>query len=310
MAIKKSHENLPAKQKFSPHEPPSKDSIFAKPMAEKYEERYVAKYPDGKAMAAEAWFRHSDAGKCGRALHYNLAGFEPSEPLGLADHYRFSIGHLIHEEFQQIFLELYPDDVEVEFVVTSPPQWYVYGKDLSAGHGDLALTHEDGSTVVEAKTINGFGFQRSVGVKYSAEGPRHSAKLQGALNAHCKGADDLVILVFSLDCINAGEAFKQSMEDWQRFAGEWHYDKDTFTQLAVDELARFAMILDYHMGATELAPRQIPDPAIPPDARITNPANGTWTVEEDGQVLDAGKTWHCNYCPHQKRCIADALEGK
>jgi len=161
--------------------------------------------------------------------------------------------------------------------------------------------------------MNGYGFQRAVGVKYNAEGPRHSAKLQGALNAVSKEAQHLVILLFSLDCINAGEAFKQSMEDWQRFSAEWVYEQEDFTMLAFAEWDRLTDVLGYHLAMPddgEWAPRQIPDPQIPTNALITNPANGTWTVVEGDNIVDAGKTWHCNYCPHQKRCIEDQLEGR
>lgn len=306
MAINKNLQNLPSGGDQPHDEPPVKDPKFAGLLAAAWAAEYIE--DEARSTAAPCRIRHSDAGKCSRALSYQLLGQPVSEPLTLADHYRFNMGHLVHDQYQRVILSLFPDGV-VENVVTLGPV-DAEGRSLTAGHGDVLVTlTDDGRRYsVELKTINGFGFQKAIGLKGNAEGPRNGAKIQAALNALGSDADVMVLVYLSLDVIGAGPAQKAGLKEWERFSAEWRYERDVFEPIALAELERFneiVMLADSDI----LAERFIPDPEIPAEARITNPAKGTWTVEVEGRLWDTGTTWQCNYCPFQTQCTDDAAAG-
>lgn len=304
MPIAKNLSHVPADAGPSRHQPPASDPVFAPMLAESWAAEYID--ANERETAVPCRIRHSKAGTCSRALSYGLLGIEVSEPLSIADHYRFNMGTMVHDLFQDVLLSL-PDGAEVE-TIGSFGEPNEYGRVLSAGHGDATVTTDNGRYHIELKTINGYGFQRSVGLKGDAQGPRHSAKLQGALNALAADADTLVIVYLSLDVIGAKPAANAGLAPWQRFSAEWRYDRAEFEPWALGEIERFnEVVLLADQGL--VAERFIPDTEIPDDARITNPAKGTWTVEHEGRVFNAGETWHCGYCPFRAKCTEDAKAG-
>jgi hypothetical protein len=43
-------------------------------------------------------------------------------------------------------------------------------------------------------------------------------------------------------------------------------------------------------------------PDMPPGAEVADPSKGTWEKVANGQVIDTGTVWLCNYCSHQTLC--------
>jgi len=297
--------DLPAGFPERKHFPPVAQPIFAQALLEAWGQVYVPE--DDKPHAAPSRIRHSDAGRCARFLGYRLTDAEVSNPLTVADYYRFWIGQLVHTEMQEIAAKKWPG-CEIEFITVNPVT-DAHGLAISSGHGDLliVLKDRDGRRyALEIKTLNGFGFQKAIGFRGDAEGPRSSALIQGALNAHLHDADVLVLLVLSIDCIAAGQATKAGFAPWQRFMAEWHYERNQFQPIAEQELARFEAIVT-KTDTIGLPARSIP--SLPAGALITNPAKGRWTVEQDGRIFSNGSTWECDYCPFQLSCTEDADNG-
>lgn len=306
MAIRNNLSNLPQGKAEVHDEPPAKDPKFAGLLAAAWAAEYIES--EARSTAAPCRIRHSDAGKCSRAISYQLLGEPVSEPLTLADHYRFNMGTLVHDQYQAVITALFPDALIENVVTFGQPD--AQGRVLSAGHGDVCVTLSDDGVrySVELKTINGFGFQKAIGLKGAAEGPRSGAKIQAALNALGSDADVMVIVYLSLDVIGAGPAQKAGLKEWERFSAEWRYERDEFEPIALAEIERFNEIV-LLADSDILAERYLPDPDIPEGARITNPTKGTWTVEVDGRLWDTGTTWQCNYCAFQTKCADDAAVG-
>ncbi len=253
-----------------------------------------------KADAASR-FRASDAGSCSRRLGYDLIEgvTERTDPMTIADHWRLGIGKAVHEWLQEALVAAYPD--------AEPEKISLLLDGLMSGHGDLFIPAL--GTEIEAKTINGFGFKKAVGARGPAEGPRYSAIIQGALNALSHDAHELVILYLSLELLSPREAAKMKASEIGRFCAEWTYPREVFEPIALAELARLQLIAA-DVDAGVLPERIIPDPEIDEGAVITNPAKGEWRVEMAGLITGTGSTWHCNYCPWQTRCTADAEKGQ
>lgn len=256
--------------------------------------------------SSEARIRHSWAGMCARAVGYHVTKTPVSEPLTVADHWRFGTGKVIHERWQAVVAEAFPEaEVEKKVVIDEIP---------SAGHIDLFLPSksvhaapggdfDSPSTAVELKTINGFGFKSSIGARGNAEGPRTSATVQGALNAHAAEADELKIVYLSLENLSPRELAKIGVHEWQRFAAEWTIPQDEWRETAEVEIRRFKKILEV-VDAGDLPPRAIPGD-LPKGARITDPSKGTWVVASAEGITASGSTWQCAYCPFTSQCIKD-----
>ena len=310
MSIAKDMRKFAATPRDKGGRPPDQDPVFAKLLAEEWAKEFVD--DDEKPMAAEgARIRHSDAGACARRLGYKLLGAEASNPLTVADHWRFGVGNLVHEGWQRALQAAYPG-AEVEFTVT-------LGDGLTAGHGDALVriqepadpagNVEERLIAFELKTINGFGFKKAIGARGAPEGPRHNSKLQGALNALGKDADYLVIVYTSLELLSPREATKLGPEDWRRFCAQWTYPRERYAPAAQRELERLALIVA-DVDAGVMPERAIPDPELPDGAVIFDPVKGRWEVREGGLIKDTGTTWHCAYCPFQDQCTRDAEAGQ
>ena len=185
--------------------------------------------------------RHSDAGSCARKIGLKVAGYEASDPMDGPGLWVTYLGHIIHEAVQEQIVAAYgTEQVGIESTVG----W----DDLSAsGHLDALIDipslpgatkiptrpgHDSYRIVLELKTMGGFGFDKSVGLNRKAyaltgkpEGPRSSAKLQGALNALAADADELRIGHISLEAVSKQLAEKVKFSDEQRILAEWSYPR-------------------------------------------------------------------------------------
>lgn len=300
MAIAKDMRKFAATPRDKGGRPPDPDPLFAKLLAEEWARMFVDE-SDRPMATDEARIRHSWAGECARRLGYRLLGADESNPLTVADHWRFGVGQLVHEGWQSALKAAFPDS-EVEFTCT-------LGDGLTAGHGDAFVRTDDTTIAFELKTINGFGFKKAIGARGAPEGPRHSSKLQGALNALAVDADLLCIVYTSLELLSPREAKKLGHEDWRRFCAQWTYPREKYAPAAQRELERLALVVA-DVDAGVMPERAIPDPELPPGAVIFDPVKGRWEVREAGLIKDTGTTWHCAYCPFQDQCVKDTEAGK
>lgn len=296
MALMKNLKDLPSGSPDAGR-PPVKHPTLAPLLAQAWMEAEVDE--GDRPMASEsARIRHSWAGMCSRNIGYRVSGLEITDEFTLSDYWRMGLGSHVHDLFQQILVKLYPD-AQVEAVLAA---------DRTAGHADAVVTVGDKRVLVELKTINGFGFKRAIGAQGSAEGPRTSAVLQGALNALLADVDEVWIVYISLECISVNEAKKKGLDDIARFCAEWHFTQDEWMPLAQEEMARLNEIIDLaDVGA--LPPRFIPGGDMPATAEIVDPGKGRWEHRQDGLIIDTGRTWQCDYCPFQVQCIADNDAG-
>jgi len=248
--------------------------------------------------------RHSWAAKCARALRYEIDGVPASNPPDVASQWSFRLGHLVHDEIQAALVEMFPNcaievkypnpEVDGSFTLDAEIDWLT-------DDGEDAEAH-----VVEIKSINGFGFKKMIGTRGRAEGPRHSALLQLALNAnatpYCRGG---WLIYASLENISVGEAERNDLTVLDRFLKVTWYPIDQLTPLAKLEEERFRQVLDEADAGTP-TPRVIPDPDIPAGAVVTDPTRGEWKVlDANGGILDTGTTWQCSYCNFRTTCIED-----
>lgn len=249
-------------------------------------------------------WRGSWADMCARKIAYMVKGVEETNPNTTSDYWRMGLGSVVHEILEPAVKRWLDNDdsVTVEEEVTVKLGEYGHG------HIDLVLTTNDGAKIVlELKTINGFGYKMAV---EKGEGPRHNAVLQGSMYAHSVDADLLVIGYLSLECIGKGIAEREGIDDIGRFASEWHFTKEEFTELAELEIARLEGITKelYDNGAeAKDIPRRFShsNPDLPFPAVVTSPSNGTW---KNG--TEFGRVWQCNYCSYQKQCVEDGAANE
>lgn len=288
--------------------PPNPQPFYAQKLAE----AWAATLDDGSLSMADerARMRHSDAGKCARQLGYKLAGVE-AEPMDLAGRWVTGLGSIVHDLWQRRIVETWPE-AEIEKKV-------FIEESKSAGHIDAVIQQMSAdtpeypggvphTTALELKTINGFGFKVAIGGnKGPAEGPRSSALMQCAMNGYACDADEITIVYLAME--NSSQYIVDKLYDqpepWQKFCAEWTYDREVFVPLAEGEIRRFAKIQEV-VDEGMLPPRAVPL-EMPKGARITDPSNGTWMLaNEDGNVIETGRYWGCNYCPYQETCQVDS----
>lgn len=237
-----------------------------------------------KAFAYPTWFRHSDAGKCGRYLWYEHNQVAPSNPIDVSSAWVMWIGTMLHEELQRALVERFPH-AEIEPGIR-------HG-DLSSGHADAIIRLEDGTKVMfELKTRGSFGFDKAVGWRRKSwstempEGPTSSDRIQGALNATAVDADLLVIGMIGLESASKGFAEKNGIDEIGRTVAEWHFTKSEFGPWAKSELERLEDI--QILMANDLVPARVAIGDEMEEIRL-NPNAGS-------------PAWNCRYCSHWDSC--------
>ena len=237
-----------------------------------------------KAYAFPTWFRHSDAGKCGRYLWFEHEQIAQSNPPDASSAWVMWIGTMLHEELQRALPERFPG-CKVEPSVR-------HGE-LSSGHIDALVTLEDGTKICyELKTLGSFGFDKAVGWRRKnwsvgiPEGPAVSARIQGALNATASEADILIIGAMALEAASKGFADKHGISDIGRTVAEWHFTKAEFAPWATQELARLEAL------------RQIMKNGGIPDRIAIGDEMEPVTLNPNASSPD----WRCAYCSHFDNC--------
>lgn len=242
--------------------------------------------------------RHSWAAKCSRAIAYSMQEVE-GDALDLPAHYTFGIGRALHELWQEAITEAYADvegySVEHEVAVHLPAC-------SSSGHIDTVVSGPDEKVAVELKTINGTGYQFAIGMgRGPAQGPRWSAVVQGSVNAYGIDADRLVLPYLPLESISKGKALKANVDELLRCGAEWVLEPEEFRPIAEREIERWQWLTELHKRDQDLPPRWLPDPSLPPRSVVVDPTRGT-TLNPEGE---GGKTWMCDYCDYQRKCVQD-----
>jgi hypothetical protein len=262
-----------------------------------------------KATAYDTRIRHSDAGKCARAVAYSAARIPRSNPMDLAGVWVTSLGTLIHEKWQGALQDL----VEATDAVQDcgiEVKLRIDGLDAS-GHADAVIQEwpadESGDTnrgrriLFELKTVGGFSWKMKVGDRGEPEGPAYDHIVQAALNAKAIDADEMVIGYIATEAISKPAAKKKNLPELARFCGEWTFTRDEYEPIALLEQARLQGILDL-LDKGRLAARKIPSPELPVGAEIVDPKTGRWQVSGPEGIVDTGTFWACGYCSWQDIC--------
>lgn len=301
MAIKRDMSKVAAATADTTGEPPDSQPRYGPALAQAWFDQ-VDQTP--KAHAFETRLRNSDAGKCTRQIQYAVIGADKTEPMTPAGYWVTGLGTIVHERWQDAMLDAFPG-AEAELKIR-------YDGFESSGHIDLVIAGPP-RVSLELKTINGWGFKQAVGARGAAQGPRSSHKLQCALNAVGADADEMVIIYLAMENISPAELKRLlgrdpqfEWDDYRKFTAEWSYTREQFEPWAEAEMKRMTRVLEY-TDDHQLVPRF--EPEMPPKARIVEPERGMWTLVEDGNVMQMGRTWQCDYCPFRSRCIEDGPSG-
>lgn len=283
--------------------PPSDNNFVAEAIADAWFEAYLAAGEDQKGLAIpEAGpYRGSMASKrCDRALYYGLAQVPPSNPPGQADMWRMGLGSSVHVMLQEIIDKLFPgseNEVIIDLRKIGVP---------GSAHADIVIEHKGRRTLVEVKSINGFGFKMiATSFKGAAEGARFGDVMQGALSAAAYDCEQLVVAYLSMEVVSPQMAASYSKTEAGRFAAEWHYTIEELQPQIDAEIARIDRIL---LDVEHQVPssRRLIAPDYPLDAIVTSPEDGMWMVKGEGAAIeDTGDTWMCAYCWHRDICITD-----
>lgn len=310
VAIKRDLSDLPQANGLTPDPSPRFVGVLV--------EEWAADRDDDKPTAHGTPFRHSDAGKCARAISYTAAGIPRSDPMDITGVWNTRLGTLVHDLWQEALQRRWPD-AEVEVTCS------MVGADGS-GHIDAVIRYVDFEGIPEGqpvppdvigarsrtiayelKTVGGFAFKGAVGAARKgtpAEGPKAAHLLQAAINGRAVDADEVIVGYLAKECISARVAKSYGLDEVGRFAAEWTFTREQYEPLADLEAERIDGILA--LGADGLlAARKSPE--MPPGAEVTDPTTGAYEVRlrtEDGEtvVTDTGSTWECDYCPYQTLC--------
>ena len=296
VAIKRDLSTLPPANGLTPDETPRFIGVLVDQWASERD------FAGEKPTANGTPFRHSDAGKCARAISYTAAGIPRSDPMDITGVWNTSLGTLIHEQWQEALQARWPD-AEVEVTCAT------VGADGS-GHIDAVIrTQLGGRTIAyELKTVGGFAFKGAVGAARKgtpAEGPKAAHLLQAALNGRAVDADEVIVGYLAKECISANVARRFGItDDLGRFAAEWTLTREQYEPLADLEAERVDGILGL-VADGKLAARKSPE--MPVGAEVADPETGAWeqwVIDEDGERVlnDTGSTWECDYCAFQTLC--------
>lgn len=291
MGLQRDLSSLPKRTTTTEGCPPDPAPRFVHLLVERMAANNDAAGPKPTAFGTRA--RHSDAGKCARAIAFRALG-ATGEPMDLPGTWVTSLGTLIHEAWQEALSQAFPDAL-IE------PRLRIDGLDAS-GHADAVVNVDGKRVLVELKTTGGFGYKNKVGERGAPEGPSYEHILQAALNGLAIDADEIVIAYMATEAISRQVAGrKPHLTELHRFCAEWTFPREEFEPLALQERARLEGILEVVDGG-ELPRRIIPSPELPKGAEIVDPTVGRWEVRSDRGIEDTGTFWSCTYCAFQKVC--------
>lgn len=312
MPIIKSIESLPRHSQVD-GSPPSSQAFFAEALAQSWHDSEHARAArsdlDHAVPEAGPWRGSYGNLRCDRALYYGMKGVPETEPPGLADVWRFGLGHKVHEMLQDVLTEMYPEaetEVDVDLRSAGVP---------GSAHADVVINHEHDSKkmklVVEVKTKNGYAFKtRATRWHGPPQGPEIGELIQAGFTAEAVEADGIIILYLALENVGAQWAVNWTDTDASRFAAEWHYSVAEIKDLLDAERARIKRMMSVVENDQAKVPPRIltADGEAPTGAEIQDPANGMWVKLESPTsrtIEDTGSTWRCAYCRWQGQCMSD-----
>ena len=254
-----------------------------------------------KAIADLPYRGSNTALRCDRQLYFAMTGEERPLP-SIADAYRMSLGTLVHAGLEPAIKKAFKNarfEVPIDLRPIGVP---------GSANADIVTYHDDGrcDAVVEVKTVNGFGFKSmATDFKGPAQGPRSGHILQAALSALALNADRVVVAYLAME--NLSPTMSKYVEgDLGRFAAEWHYDRETYTELALAEVERIKNVAAYLEFDTAPAP-WVHDTEVPAMSYISDPMKGTWVTidpKNPNVIVDTGRVWFCDYCDFRTKCVA------
>lgn len=329
MALKADNSDL---AKAPEGNPPDAEPRYGQLLAEAWHELTRERDHQKSRTDVDRYIRLGWGGKCARDIGYRLMGVEPSNPADLAGEWRMGLGTLVHEHLQAALVKAFPT-ASIEHVVGAEHDevmglpvsgrtdvFLVENKDVSPLLPGVVSIHPK-RIAIEVKTVNGFAFKKQIGAGAGpAEGPRSGAIFQAALNGRALGADEVTVVILSMECLSdqALRSFVAKVGGEPRpdrkFVAEWTWPMADLDEMVDRELKRLAKIMEM-VDARLAEPTEIaPLPPLPPRsiplemparARVTDPSKGTWLLEVDGNAIQAGSTWMCGYCDYHDQCIAD-----
>ena len=272
-------------------------------MVHRLAEKWQEKWDGAPSMLPGKTWRGSYAGKCARMIQHMINADEKSNPTDLAGHWVMGLGSAMHELLGPS-IQAWASDSTIEIF----EELGIELGDNGYGHADIVLETGSLKVLFELKTINGMGYKQSV---IEGKGPRHGALLQASLYAEAIEADLMVIGYLGMENVGPGIAAKAGLDPIGKFASEWHYTPGEFMPWAKEERERLEEIAKVvTAGGTVPRTFSVSDPDIPYPAVITGPGSGAWRLlSETGDLLNAGKTWACNYCDWQDKCVKNMQEG-
>lgn len=308
MPIRNSHDDLPSAVSEGVRPVELDDMIVAPTVIAHWHSTWLAAHGERPKAIEGTMFRASDASRrCDRALFYAMADEPKSEPLTAAASWRLRVGQMVHDEFDEAMkATLVAQGWDVETAVDLRP----LGINGSA-HADASrLTdHPDyGKVFVEVKSQSGFKYKdRCTSFKGAPKGPEYDHVVQGALAAAAQDADLLIVLYLALETVSPGMVDKLGVGDIGRFAAEFHFDmrSEAMTTLLAHELGRIRR-LERDVIAKRVPARSLDAPGeIPSGATMVDPMRNAWTLVNPAtaKVVQAGKTWFCDYCPWRTTCM-------
>lgn len=299
---------------------PPDEPLVGLPAVSAWYQRYIDSGQAELAMAVEgASYRASQAGSCLRQLQYARLGVSQTEPVTVADAWRFTAGHNGHELVQDEIKRAHP-----EAVVEGKFDFAIDEQVFGATHIDLLVPAPDVGEnkwrVVEIKTTNGYAFKLAASTFRGApEGPKFSHMRQLGLEwlAATEAGYDVVearLLYLSMELLSPSLAADVAFGgEVGRFLAEWVVTPDELFTLARDQLANFQYV-ENRTVEKKLARRIIPEEStVEYTAIVTNPAGrrgGAFSVYSSEQgLVGGGDYWGCNYCGWQTLCASHPEEG-
>lgn len=271
---------------------------------------------------------HSWAGNCSRRIAYDvryrdaeIAAGNDEQALALAraeygpdeaaydevSLWTFYMGDTIHDTVQQAVTDALPGE---RFSVAHEIDCSI--DDITSGRLDTAIfdvSGENPPTVIEFKSINGFGFKAmTTGARAGekGEGPKLPNLLQLGLNmlGYAKRLDIPVEHVCGILAYISKESnnYVRSSDPLDKIIAEYHYTWDEIKHLVDPEMLRLSEIIN-HLDdgkAIENVARMIPSYGPGKILSITDKGGAYQSI--DGRMLNA---WECRYCPFRNRCVAD-----